>query len=192
VIGTTVGYAGGTTPDPTYRRMGDHSETVRVEFDPQRISYAELLQVFWEGHDPTAEPYLRQYRNAVLFTGDDQRRQAQESARRLAEATGRPVRTAIEAAGTFYPAEPYHQKYLLRGDEDLLAEYRAVYPDDARLVASTAVARVNGYLGCNGSPAEVERNLPRLGLSRPLQEHLVRHISSTCREFRGMTCPAPR
>jgi len=192
VISTAVGYAGGTTSNPDYRHIGDHSETVRVEFDPQQISYSDLLEVFWENHDPTLEPYRNQYRNAVFATDDEQYRLAQESAERIAKSSGRPVRTVIEPAGRFYIAEDYHQKYLLRGVEDLLREFQTIYPSDQQLVASTAAARINGFLGCNGTAEELEQNLHRLGLSRPMQERLVGYIASSCRDFRGMTCPAPR
>jgi len=192
VIRTAVGYTGGTTAHPDYRHIGDHSETVRIEFDPQQISYAELLKVFWESHDPSDEIYQRQYRNAIFYTDEDQHRQAEDSARSLEKSTGRPVRTAIEPAGKFYLAEDYHQKYLLRGADDLFGFYRKIYPEESRLIASTAAARVNGYLGCNGTRDELEENLQHLGLPRPLQERLVGYVSSSCREFRGMTCPAPR
>jgi len=192
VISTAVGYAGGTTPHPDYQHIGDHSETVRVEYDPRQISFGHLLEVFWQSHDPSAGPYLSQYRNAIFFTDEEQRRQAENSAKRLAQTSGQRVRTAIEPAGRFYLAEDYHQKYLLRGAEDLFRHYQSIYPDSAQLVGSTAAARVNGYLGCNGNVDELEANLDRLGLTRPLQEKLVRNISTSCREFRGMTCPAPR
>lgn len=172
--------------------MGDHTETVEVEYDPQQISYGELLKVFWESHDATLEPYLRQYRNAVFYQGEDQREQALQSARELALRSGRPVRTAIEAAGRFYPAEDYHQKYLLRGAKLFFRAFRELYPDDRQLVASTAAARVNGYLGCNGSQEELLLNLSRLGLSAPLQEELVDYLALSCRQFEGISCPAPR
>lgn len=180
------------TSNPDYRHIGDYSETVRVEFDPQQISYTELLQVFWESHDPTVAPYLRQYRNAIFYIDEDQRRQALDSARRLEKNIGRQVNTVIELAGKFHLAEDYHQKYLLRGAEDLFRIYQMIYPEEPQIIASTAAARVNGYLGCHGTTDELQGNLQRLGLPKPMQERLVDYVSSSCREFRGMTCPAPR
>lgn len=67
VIRTRVGYAGGKTDAPTYRHMGDHTETVQIDYDPGRITYEELLKIFWESHDPESRPYSVQYKNAVFF-----------------------------------------------------------------------------------------------------------------------------
>jgi len=127
VWSTAVGYAGGYTEHPTYDetctgRTG-HAEVVRVIFDPREISYAELLSVFFENHDPTQ--YLRQgndvgsqYRSAVFYTDDSQREQAEAAAvafgKRLAEAGYGAVTTEIAPLGEFYYAEDYHQQYLAK------------------------------------------------------------------------------
>lgn len=190
MIRTTVGYAGGTTLNPDYRHIGDHSETIRVEFDPQRITYAELLEVYWESHDPFMPSYNRQYRNAVLTLDETQRQQAEQSARDVARASGQNVRSSIEPAGVFYPAEDYHQKYLLRRAGGILAELQAIYPDEEQFAASTAAARINGYLGCYGEPEQLERELGLLGLSPRMQQQLIKHVAATCRRFKGLTCPA--
>jgi len=188
-VRTAVGYSGGTTESPSYHRIGDHSETLLVEFDPQKISYAELLTVFWESHDPEAEPYLRQYRNALFTMNGEQQKAAEKSRTRLAEATRRPVYTAIEPAGKFYVAEDYHQKYLLRKAGDISRELQEIYPDAADFTASTAAARINGYLGCNGEREQLVRELDQLGLSVPGQENLVERVTSSCSHFAGLTCP---
>jgi peptide-methionine (S)-S-oxide reductase len=79
VLRTRVGYAGGEREAPTYRKMGDHTETVQVDFDPLRISYERMLEVFWESHDPAAGSWSRQYRNVIFFQNDRQREAAQRS-----------------------------------------------------------------------------------------------------------------
>jgi len=192
VVRTEVGYASGTTPNPDYSNIGDHSETVLVEYNPERISYEELLAVFWSSHDPAYSPYSGQYRNAVFTLTEDQQRQALESRRRVAEKTAGEVRTAVEAGKTFHRAEDYHQKYLLRGAGDLFRELRALYPSDEAFVASTAAARVNGYLGCNGDKEELERDIGRLGLSPSGKALLRERLARSCGEFRGIPCPLPR
>jgi len=172
-VRTRVGYAGGTTENPTYHRLGDHTETVQVDFDPAQISYAELLDVFWRSHDPSRRSHTRQYMAAVFVHTAEQERQANESASRVAAATGRPVRTTILPAEHFYLAEAYHQKYRLRQHPELLRELTAIYPSEDDLTASTAAARLNGYLaGCAGW-REVRRHLPELGLSRAGGELLL-------------------
>ena len=81
MVRTRVGYTGGTTADPTYRRLGDHTEAVEVEFDPRRLGYRDLVEVFWEEHDPGRKSFSRQYLTALFPRGDGQRRIAVESAR---------------------------------------------------------------------------------------------------------------
>jgi peptide-methionine (S)-S-oxide reductase len=189
VVRTAVGYTGGTTESPDYHRIGDHSETLLVEFDPKKISYAELLKVFWASHDPESEPYLRQYRNALFIMNEEQQKAAEKSREQLAEATRRPIYTAIEPAGKFYAAEDYHQKYLLRKSGGIYREIQEIYPDAADFTASTAAARINGYLGCNGNREQLSQELSRLGLSVEMQENLVERVTNSCSHFAGLTCP---
>ncbi len=124
---TAVGYAGGHTPNPTYREvctgMTGHNEVVRVVYDPERVSYAELLKVFWEGHDPTqgmrqGNDVGTQYRSGIYTHDEDQRRQAEASRAAFQEAlSGRglgTITTEILEAPTFYYAEDYHQQYLAK------------------------------------------------------------------------------
>lgn len=188
---TLVGYAGGSTEKPTYRSIGDHSETVLVEFDPAQVSYAALLEVFWANHDPTAKPYLTQYRNAVFTTSEQQRQTAEDSRRQLAERTGRPVQTAIEAAGSFTQAEDYHQKYYLQRVAPLMAELQQRYPDRQQLYRSAVAARLNGYLGCHGDPATFGADLRKFGLSDELERDLHGSLTTSCREFKGAGCALP-
>jgi peptide-methionine (S)-S-oxide reductase len=125
VISTSVGYEGGYTPNPTYEefctgRTG-HAETVRVVYDPERISYPALLKVFWESHDPTqgmrqGNDLGSQYRSVIFYHTDSQREAAEQSAvaygKKLAEAGYGAITTEIVPAGEFYFAEDYHQQYL--------------------------------------------------------------------------------
>lgn len=189
---TTVGYAGGSSGSPSYWSLGDHTETVRVEFNPQEVTYTELLKVFWGGHNPGYNTSKRQYRNAIFYLNEQQQAAAEQTRQELAKRLAVGIQTHIEAATPFYPAEDYHQKYYLRRSDHMLAEFSRIYPDDKQLAASTAVARVNGYLGCNGEPEQLQREIGRLGLSDHAQQQLVRHLSTSCASFKGVTCPAPK
>ncbi|SRR6056297_1094464 len=192
VIRTTVGYSGGTSANPDYTNIGDHSEVILVEFDPLVVSYADLLAVFWDLHDPTAEPWSRQYRNAIFHLNESQQQQAEQSYALLAEHHSADITTTLEPAGTFYPAEDYHQKFLLRQSNWIFSELRAIYPDATDFAASTAAARVNGYLGCNGDPLMLQNQIEDFGLSRAVQEQLIKEVADSCEQFIGLTCPAPR
>ncbi len=125
VYTTAVGYAGGHTPNPSYREVCSgktgHTEAVLVVFDPDRISYADLLKTFWEGHDPTqgmrqGNDLGTQYRSAIYVFDDAQRQAAEESRdvfqEQLTTSGYGEITTEIEAAGPFYYAEDYHQQYL--------------------------------------------------------------------------------
>jgi peptide-methionine (S)-S-oxide reductase len=172
-----VGYAGGTTENPTYHRIGDHSESIQIVYDPAVVSYEELLDIFWEAHNPTTPSFSRQYRSAIFPADDRQRRAAENSKRREAARRGRPIATDIESRWTFTPAEAYHQKYSLRADALLLGALKALYPREEEFVGSTAVARVNGYLGGNGTLEELNGEIDSFGLSPEAREHLLRKIA---------------
>jgi peptide-methionine (S)-S-oxide reductase len=127
VVSTSVGYAGGHTPNPTYEEtctgLTGHAEVVRVVFDPRRVSYEDLLRVFWEGHDPTQG--MRQgndvgttYRSALYTYGEDQQKKAEasrEAYQKALDARGYgAITTEIRKAPEYYYAEDYHQQYLAK------------------------------------------------------------------------------
>jgi peptide-methionine (S)-S-oxide reductase len=127
VFSTAVGYAGGFTPNPTYEEvctgMTGHNEVVRVVFDPTVVSYADLLRVFWESHDPTqgmrqGNDVGTQYRSGIYVYTPEQRRLAEASRdayqRVLAKAGYGEITTEIVDAPEFYYAEDYHQQYLAK------------------------------------------------------------------------------
>jgi peptide-methionine (S)-S-oxide reductase len=123
VLDAVVGYSGGRTENPTYQDVctdtTGHAEVVQVTFDPEKLSYEQLLDVFWTIHDPTqvnrqGPDYGKQYRTAIFFHSPEQEAAAKKSKQAL-EASGkmrRPVATEITAAGPFWRAEEYHQRYL--------------------------------------------------------------------------------
>ncbi|HEX6739565.1 MAG TPA: peptide-methionine (S)-S-oxide reductase MsrA [Vicinamibacteria bacterium] len=130
VFSTSVGYAGGTTPNPTYHEVCSgrtgHAEVVRVIYDPAKVGYEELLRVFWESHDPTqgmrqGNDVGTQYRSAIYTHGDEQLQAAQASRQAYQQAlTARgygAITTEIEPAPEFYYAEDYHQQYLAKNPQ---------------------------------------------------------------------------
>ena len=122
VISTTAGYIGGNKDEPTYKEVsrGDtgHAEVVQVVFDPKKVSYATLLEVYWRNVDPTTPDRQfcdsgSQYRTGIFYYGEEQKRLADASKESLGQTKpfAAPVVTEIVAAGKFYPAEDYHQDY---------------------------------------------------------------------------------
>ncbi|NLF01056.1 MAG: peptide-methionine (S)-S-oxide reductase [Anaerolineales bacterium] len=172
MVRTRVGYAGGTTRNPTYRNLGDHSETIQIDYDPSQITYAELLELFWSGHDPSRPAGSRQYMSIIFYESEAQKRLAEETRDREAAKLGK-VTTEIRPAGEFYLAEDYHQKYYLQNTLALMAEFEAIYPDAADFMNSTAVARVNGYIGGHGTLEQLQNESEALGLSPEGQQLLM-------------------
>lgn len=122
VVSVTVGYTGGTKKDPTYEEVSaggtGHAESIEVTYDPAKVSYKKLLDIFWHNIDPTVKDKQfcdtgHQYRSAIFYHNEEQKREAESSKKALEESNrlGGPVYTEIVPASTFYPAEEYHQQY---------------------------------------------------------------------------------
>ncbi len=123
VVNASVGYTGGTMPDPTYEMVCSgstgHAEAIEVEYDPDQVTYETLLDVFWNKHDPTqmnrqGPDVGTQYRSAIFTHTPEQKEIAEQSKAKLDQSgkLGRPIATEITAATKYYPAEEYHQQYI--------------------------------------------------------------------------------
>ncbi|WP_336364075.1 peptide-methionine (S)-S-oxide reductase MsrA [Halalkalicoccus salilacus] len=155
VVRTRVGYAGGTKPNPTYHALGDHTEAFQVDYDPEALSYADLLEVVFERHDPNHQTRKKQYQNAV-FCGTKTQREAVET---YLEADGRSadaIETRIERLSRFYPAESYHQKYNLRSRPSLLEPFEETGYGDEELRESPTAAKLNAHAAGYDIPDEHE------------------------------------
>ena len=129
VISVTSGFAGGTTPDPTYEEVctetTGHAEVTEIKFDPAKISYSQLLDVFWQAHDPTTlnrqgADVGTSYRSIILYRDENQKRLAEESRAQAQKNFKHPIVTQIVPLKKFYPAENYHQEYY---DKNVSAPY---------------------------------------------------------------------
>ncbi len=125
VVDVAVGYAGGNVAKPSYRQVctgkTGHAEVVQVEYDPARVTFAQLVEVFWQIHDPTTlnrqgPDFGTQYRSVIFYSDEDERKAAEDSKRQLDASgkLGRPVVPQIVPAAEFYRAEEYHQRYYER------------------------------------------------------------------------------
>lgn len=162
---TRVGYCGGTLKDPTYHNLGDHAESIQVDYDPAKLTFDRILDLIWASHSPCRTTWSRQYMSAIFYADDAQKKAILASKARVEEKLGQPVKTAILPLEKFWLAEDYHQKYELRCDAELMKEFSAIYPDAKDLLNSTAAARVNGYLAGRGTAAQLDKEIDLLGLS---------------------------
>lgn len=138
-----MGYLGGSKKSPTYYSMGDHTETVQIDFDPQRVSYEKLLEIFADTHDTTRHA-SRQYMSAVFAHSAEQEKKAKAFLAELSKKMSGSGKVATEVIRTeaddFTVAEDYHQKYLLRNRTNLMD---AAKLDIAGLLDTTAAAKLN-------------------------------------------------
>jgi peptide-methionine (S)-S-oxide reductase len=157
VIRTRVGYAGGTRENPTY--------------------YHLLLAVFWESHDPTRKALSTQYKSAIFYHNEAQQKLAMDSKAREQGQREAGIFTDIVPYTNFYYAEDYHQKFYLRLADDFYRELTAIYPDASAFIASTAVARLNGYVGTGGSLGTLRAEIDSYGLSDEAREKLLELVT---------------
>jgi peptide-methionine (S)-S-oxide reductase len=178
VVRTRVGYAGGQQPSPTYLNLGGHSETIQIDYDPTQITYEELLDVYWESHNPTSPPWSRQYASVIFYHDEQQKRLATETKDREAARYGNEVYTEVRPFSEFYLAEGYHQKYRLQQVPEFMEAFQAIYPDEKDFLNSTAAARVNGLAGGHGTLATLQAEIDSLGLSQEESARLLETLTA--------------
>jgi len=172
VVSTRVGYAGGTTASPTYRNIGNHSESIQIVFDPEVISYEALIRIFWESHNPVGTAYSQQYRSIVFFHNEEQEAIALATRDALSQELGAEVKTDVRAYENLTPAEAYHQKYYLQSRRDIFDAVKALYPSFDGFVDSTTAARINGYVAGHGTQEQFEEDMALISLPEPVENQL--------------------
>ncbi|KAJ1692841.1 hypothetical protein LUZ63_009539 [Rhynchospora breviuscula] len=167
VVRTSVGYAGGSKTNPEYRNPGDHAECVKVEYDPRKIQYSELLDVFWASHDSRqvfgqGPDVGNQYRSIIFTNGTVEVRLAAASKEReQAKSRSSVVTTKIQPLAAFYPAEAEHQKFELKR-RPLLLQLIGNLPEE-ELLASTLATKLNAYAGGLCAPHMQKRIYSKIG-----------------------------
>jgi peptide-methionine (S)-S-oxide reductase len=148
-----VGYAGGTKDQPTYRQMGDHTETLEIDFDPTVIKFEEILDLFWQHHNAlrTSNDRGRQYTSLLLYRNDEQKTKALEMKSKWEGIRQGSIHTEISPYTTFYLAEEKHQKYYLKRYPKAFETLIQLFSTHQEFVDSTLVARLNGFVREFGS-----------------------------------------
>ncbi|KAJ9575903.1 hypothetical protein L9F63_007215 [Diploptera punctata] len=183
VIRTRVGYTGGKKIDPTYKDLGDHTETIEIEYDPSEVTYDELLDTFWKSHDPTAKQTL-QYSSIIFYHDAEQKALAEKSLQEQSKKTSKPIQTKILPITTFYDAEDYHQKYRLQQHPILM---KAINLESGPKVKSSHVAaKLNGYVVGRGGVAQYDKEVKKFGLD----ENTVKYVRDLVvkNEGRDLVC----
>lgn len=174
VIQTEVGYAGGTTEQPTYRAIGDHSETIDIIFDPDLISYEELVRLFWKNHDASKDRFYkeRQYISILFYRNESQLAVAEKIQAELEQRDKKEIHTELQEFNVFYPAEDHHQKYFLRRFKQASAAIRELFSDEELFIHSTIAARLNGFVRERGNLPDIKQEIIHWKLE-PAQTELL-------------------
>lgn len=149
---------------------------MQIDFDPEQITYEQLLDLFWKSHNGCDQNGLRQYMSAVFYHDAGQKALAEMTRDREADRRGYAITTQLLPFEQFYRAEDYHQKYELRRHRGLIREFQAMYPDAKAFTDSTAAARINGLLAGHGKRRLLEKEIDRYGLSTEGQETLRKAV----------------
>lgn len=176
MIRTRVGYAGGEKINPTYYNLGNHSEAIQIDYNPAEISYAELLQLFWNNHNCTLKSATRQYMSIIFYHNSRQRDAAIQSTQEQEKKLNAKLFTEINSLANFYLAENYHQKYRLQQVGEINRKLMEIYPDFNDFINSTAVARMNGFVGEHGTCEQLKKEINTYGLSEELEKYLLKLV----------------
>ncbi|CAD7005032.1 unnamed protein product [Ceratitis capitata] len=182
---TTVGYEGGSKDSPTYRNLGNHTEVLEIDYDPNTITFKELLDLFWNNHEyGLTNPIKRQYMSLILYHDDEQKKIAEESiVEEQKKRVPEKIITEILPKGKFYPAEDYHQKYRLQGHKDLAETLNL----DPKLLRTSFIAtKLNGYLAGVGGVQQFREEVDKFGLTPSQKEYCLYHVEQN--EGAGLYC----
>ncbi|WP_046178404.1 peptide-methionine (S)-S-oxide reductase MsrA [Domibacillus tundrae] len=148
VIRTRVGFAGGTTHEPVYRQMGDHTETVQIDFDPSLLSFEDIIRTFWAHHTSTHRvTYRERQYMSILFYHDQQQKQTIDKVKKELELERKEtIETEIQPFTAFILAEDRHQKYHLKRFKQAAGMLETSFPSEASFMNSTLIARLNGFV----------------------------------------------
>jgi methionine-S-sulfoxide reductase len=171
VLRTRVGYAGGTKHNPTYKSMGDYTESIQIDYDPSVTSFENILEIFWRSHSPDNK-CKKQYQSAIFYHNDEQHTAAKKSKKEYERIHG-SVATVIQKMGKFYLAEDYHQKFYLRKCEQLLFELNL---DDIDIINAPIATRLNCYVAGKGTREEIMKDAKEFNISEKQLAKLVRNL----------------
>ena len=146
--------------------MGDHTETVDIDFDPNVVSYEQMLKLFWKHHDPSTRA-KRQYMSAIFFHDEAQEALAKKTMEEIKKSSSRNITTVIAPAEEFYEAENYHQKFMLQQHPALIQSFGI-----ANIIRSHVCSRLNGYVSGNGKTKDFDQEWEKLGLNEKMADYI--------------------
>lgn len=153
-------------------------ETIQLDYNPEEITYEELLKIFFDGHSPEYDISVRQYQSAIFYHDEEQKQAAAAALQKEEQAKGSQLYTQLMPYKKLYLAEGYHQKYYLQLVDMLKADVRKNYTDFMAFVNSTAAARINGYIKGAGSMEQLLQEIDTFNLSEKSRKRLIEIVES--------------
>ncbi|WP_046174158.1 peptide-methionine (S)-S-oxide reductase MsrA [Domibacillus indicus] len=178
VIRTRTGFAGGTASNPAYRNMGDHTETVQIDFDPSILSFEHIIRTFWANHTSTHRVTYkeRQYMSLLLYHGKEQKQVIERVKKELEEERQESIETEIQPYAEFYPAEDRHQKYHVKRFKKAADMLRIHYPSEEAFTNSTVIARLNGFVKEHGTLQQIMKEIHSWDMPESSRDRLAELI----------------
>ena len=155
--------------------MGNHTEALQIDFDPQQISFEDVINLVWKSHNPVGMRRGSQYKSAIWFSDDEQLKIIESTMEPLVQRFGQELTTEVLPFEKFYNAEDYHQKYSLQHHNPVMDSFRQMYPVFDDFNRSTAAARLNGFASGYGSKAMLEAEKSLYGFDEEMLGKVVRH-----------------
>lgn len=182
-----MGYLGGSKKKPTYHDLGDHTETIQMEFDPAQVSYSQLLEVFWRSHSPTYESST-QYMSAVFVHDEEQEKTARASLKQFeTEHKTKAYTKIIKAKATdLTVAEDYHQKYYLQNDRLVLESFK--FSSIEELIDSPLAARANAYYAGHGNYEDACKDVKSWSISDYAKDKILKTLLRKSFSKKGAVC----
>lgn len=162
---------------PTYKQIGDHTETVEIDFNPAIISYGEILELFWKGHHPNRKNYKgRQYMSLLLYHDKQQKNAIEQKKTALEKELHKEIQTEVSTYRGFTLAEERHQKYFLKRYPDAIKQLTELYPSFTAFNDATLTARLNSFVRGLGTMAGIKNEISQWPVSRQEKEILLESV----------------
>jgi peptide-methionine (S)-S-oxide reductase len=162
--------------------MGDHTETLEIDYDPSKVTFEGILDVFWKNHNPLRSGFWsRQYMSILLYHDDKQKEMALEAKKQWELILNGEIQTEIAPYSEFYIAEDYHQKYYLRRRQTIIGTLSKLYPTEEAFVNSTLPARLNGFVHGYGSLEEIKKEIKEYWGLSPSDEQAIFNVLNSIR-----------
>ena len=180
VLRTRVGYSGGKSTNPSYKVVDLHTEVVEIDYDPDLISYGQLIDIFFASHNETLRPYDQRVKSLIFYRNPEEYEIAKEKLQAIRDKTPEKesVFTELKAFEVFYLAEPEHQNRSLKLETSLYGEVKQIFGSEDKIMLSILASKLNGFVYGYGTIEKAQELLEVSGLSQASKDRLIEVIEN--------------